>query len=181
MGVSLTVNDGKTFNAENICDTCDVLLTDSRTRSELLCARKTPSSTIGELVDQLPTEDATPQSGGLDAIPQSGGFQDILDDLEHEEKLSVSGGRRSDRYSTRAISVSSLAESLEETIISSADNFTQLFGSLSELQLQVQQLEHQNDWSQVATPYVSCKIGMTYVFPLPPSPSSFSSGVLLSY
>ena len=151
MGVSLTVNDGKTFNAENICDTCDVLLTDSRTRSELLCARKTPSSAIGELGDQLVTEDATPQSGGLDGIPQSGGFQDILDDLEHEEKLSVSGGRRNDRYS-------------------SGDNFTQLFGSLSELQLQVQQLEQQNDWSQVATPYVPCKIGITYVLfrSLPP-------------
>ena len=177
--MSLTVNDGKTFNAENICDTCDVLLTDSRTRSELLCARKTPSSTIGELVDQL-LQDATPQSGGLDAIPQSGGFQDILDDLEHEEKLSVSGGRRNDRYSTRGMSASSLAESLEETIIRAGDNFTQIFGSLSELQLQVQQLEQQNDWYQVATPYVSCKIGMTYVFPLPPSSSSYSSGLLLS-
>ena len=172
MGVPLTVNDGKAFNAENICDTCDVLLTDSRTRSELLCARKTPSSSIGD--------DATPQGGGLDAIPQSGGFQDILDDLEHEEKLSVSGGRRNDRYSTRGISVSSLAESLEETIVSAGDNFTQIFGSLSELQLQVQQLEQQNDWYQVATPYVSCKIGMTYVFPLPPSSSSYSSGLLLS-
>ena len=180
MGVSLTFNDGKAFNAENICDICDVLLTDRRTRSELLCARKTPSSTSGELVNELLTKDATPQSGGLDAIPQSDGFQDILDDLEHEEKLSVSGGRRNDRYSTRGMSASSLAESLEETIIRAGDNFTQIFGSLSELQLQVQQLEQQNDWYQVATPYVSCKIGMTYVFPLPPSSSSYSSGLLLS-
>ena len=69
MGVPLTVNDGKAFYAENICDTCDVLLTSSRTRSELLCARKTTSSTIGDLVDALLTEDTT-------------AFQDTLDDLE---------------------------------------------------------------------------------------------------
>jgi hypothetical protein len=153
MGVPLTVNDGKAFNAENICDTCDVLLTSSRTRSELLCARKTRSSMIGDLADALLTEDATP-------------FQDTLDDLEWggQEKLSMSGGRRNNIHS------------------SSADNFTQIFGSLSELQVQVQRLEQQNDWSQVATPYVSCKIGMTYVlFPLSPSPSSFSSGLLLIY
>jgi hypothetical protein len=73
MGVPLTVNDGKAFNAENICDTCDVLVTSSRIRSELLCARKTTSSTI-DLVDALHTEDV---------------------ECGAEEKWSVSGGRRS--------------------------------------------------------------------------------------
>ena len=51
MGVSLADNvDSKAFSSANICDTCDVLLTDSRARSDFLCAKNvaTPKVEAGQ-------------------------------------------------------------------------------------------------------------------------------------
>jgi hypothetical protein len=47
IGVPLTDNvDSKAFSSANICDTCDVLLTDSRARSDFLCAKNVAKTNV---------------------------------------------------------------------------------------------------------------------------------------
>jgi len=172
LGVPLTDNKhGTAFSAENICDTCDVLLSTSRTRSDILCARntvknanaaqtsllsKTPQSVGGGGEEVTGTRDFTPKQAQEWQTSSSNDFQNSR---THEHARTREHGTHArDQGSSRSLSLSSIAGEMHVLEYTVSD----LNSTVNNLLKKVSSLELQHDWSQVATTYVTCSLGMTW-------------------
>jgi len=172
LGVPLTDNKhGTAFSAENICDTCDVLLSTSRTRSDILCARntvknanaaqtsllsKTPQSVGGGGEEETGTRDFTPKQAQEWQTSSSNDFQNSR---THEHaRTRAHGTHARDQGSSRSLSLSSIAGEMHVLEYTVSD----LNSTVNNLLKKVSSLELQHDWSQVATTYVTCSLGMTW-------------------
>ena len=172
LGVPLTDNKhGTAFSAENICDTCDVLLSTSRARSDILCARntvrnanaaqtsllsKTTQSVGGGGKEETGTRDFTPKQA---QEWQTSSTNDAQNSRTHEHARKRDHGTHArDQGSSQSLSLSSIAGEihvLEHTV-------SDLNSTVDNLLKKVSTLELQHDWSQVATTYVTCSLGMTW-------------------
>jgi len=149
MGVPLSDNDGTAFNAANVCDECDVLLTSSRARSDTLCAKhraKAIARSAKRLVSNKgqASQARTPLGARLDRRMRS--------QPHHNEFHTRASHDDGDPTFEQIRRLHTDLQALEETFNSTVD----------ELSREVAQLQVQHDWTKVVTGYMTCELGMTW-------------------
>jgi hypothetical protein len=154
MGVPLTDNiDSKAFSSANICDTCDVLLTDSRARSDFLCAKivEKPNVEAGKKNTHAGKMQIQNQHNRVGTPSTSEGAIHGETDPATRSFPDGSSARRSMSFSSMDTAIDTLSTAVFD-----------LNSTVDYLSQQVAQLSKQNNFSQVATPYITCNIRMSW-------------------
>ena len=147
MGVPVSENlDGTAFSAANVCDECDVMLTTSRARSDALCAKNRAQGISRSAKRHMSRKTERKGHTTQSQTPTNADAHRMRSQTHHDE------------FHTRSISLGGLnteLHALEETV--SALNLT-----VDELSKEFAQLQVQHDWTNVASGYMTCELGMTW-------------------
>ena len=164
MGVPVSENlDGTAFSAANVCDECDVMLTTSRARSDALCAKNRAQGISRSAKRHMSRKTERKGHTTQSQTPTNADAHRMRSQTHHDE------------FHTRSISLGGLnteLHALEETVSAlnlTVDELSKEFAQLSALNLTVDelsrefaQLQVQHDWTNVASGYMTCELGMTW-------------------
>jgi hypothetical protein len=150
MGVPLSDNlDGTAFTAANICDTCDVLLTSSRARSDTLCTKDRAKRGS---VRSAEHHTSKVRSGHHQTTPTMAQPYPTTPSMAQTTTFS---NYTCNNTNTTYVESGAEFQTLKEQV-------STVMSTMDELVAAVAQLEVQNDWSQVSTGYMTCGLGMTW-------------------
>ena len=152
MGVPLSDNlNGTAFSAANICNTCDVLLTSSRVRSDTLCAKgRAKKGSVRSAKHHM-----SKVLAGQRQLTRRNEWLPRPPHVQTTRTTPTMAQPYGPTTNTTYVESGAQFQALQEQV-------STVISTMEELVAAVAQLELQNDWSQVSTGYLTCGLGMTW-------------------
>ena len=157
MGVPLTDNSGSAFKAENLCEKCDILITSSRARSDILCS--------GKMMHIHKASAKTRKTATERARTMEGKRADGVPSAPNNRRAAGNGQSRLQRATVRSHDDGRGKEHRQTMRSMSEGDLAQTISAMETRydahEARLAALEEQNDWQEIATNYVSCSISLS--------------------